>query len=268
MVRVHVLQIAYDDYEAPDVRLSRVERLLADQSGADLVVLPELWFNGGFAYAGWRETAQPLDGELVGRMQEAARSIGSTLHMGSLVEFAGCQPDGTPVLYNTSVLIDSDGAVLGSYRKIHRFGFSEGEPQLLEPGDDVTVIRAQIGGVSTVVGLATCYDLRFPELFRGLVGGGAELILVPSAWPMSRVEHWVVLGKARAIENQSFMVLCNTAGEHAGLQMGGLSCVIDPGGQSLVVAGPDSEVLVVDIDLSQVSIVREAFPVLADSRLL
>lgn len=267
MTRVHAVQIAYDDRESPVDRLTRVERLLEEQAGADLVVLPELWFNGGFSYAGWRATAQPFDGELVGRMQEAARQIRAVLHMGSFVELAGYQSDGAPILYNTSVLIDVDGAVLGRYRKIHRFGFAEGEPQLMEAGAEVVAPRARIGDSSVGVGLATCYDLRFPELFRALVDRGAELVLVPAAWPESRVEHWTALGTARAIEDQCFVVQCNTAGEHSGIRMGGASSVTDPLGRRIVAAGIGAEVLVAEIDLGLVARTRESFPVLADRRL-
>lgn len=266
-MKVHVLQLSYDDLEDPDDRLDRVVALLDQQKGADLLVLPELWFNGGFSYARWRETAQTLSGELVRRMQETARRIGAVVHMGSLVEHAGERDDGSPLLYNTSVLIDSDGKVLTTYRKIHRFGFSDGEPQLMEAGEGLSTSAVRFGDEEVVVGLATCYDLRFPELFRGLVDRGAELVLVPAAWPLSRVEHWSVLGQARAIEDQVFLVQCNTAGEHAGIAMGGSSSVIGPDGRRLRSAGHGEEALVVDLDLAAVRAARRAFPVLADRRL-
>jgi len=117
------------------------------------------------------------------------------------------------------------------------------------------------------MGLATCYDLRFPELFRALVDRAAELLLVPAAWPDKRVGHWRLLAQARAVENQCFVVACNTAGEHAGVPMGGHSLVVDPWGTVLAEAGDGEEVLDVEVDVDQVRAVRETFPVLSDRRL-
>jgi len=174
--------------------------------------------------------------------------------MGSLVE-----RDETGRMFNTSVLLGRDGAVLATYRKIHLFGFGEGEPKLMTPGDDIVV---QDG-----LGLATCYDLRFPEQFRRLLDAGAEVVLIPAAWPAKRVAHWRLLAQARAVENQSYVVACNTAGEHSGVSMGGGSIVVDPWGAVLAEAGTGEEVLVVDLDLELVARTRSSFPILADRRL-
>ncbi|HYJ75438.1 MAG TPA: nitrilase-related carbon-nitrogen hydrolase, partial [Kineosporiaceae bacterium] len=125
----------------------------------------------------------------------------------------------------------------------------------------------ELGGRSTGVGLATCYDLRFPELYRRLVDAGARLVLVPAAWPVARVEAWTLLGRARAIEDQIVVVQCNTGGTHAGVRMGGRSQVVDATGAVLAEAGDGEEVLVVDVDPDAVGAWREAFPVLADRRL-
>jgi predicted amidohydrolase len=118
------------------------------------------------------------------------------------------------------------------------------------------------------IGLTTCYDLRFPELYRALLDAGALVVLVPAAWPAARVEAWSLLGRARAVENQYVVVQCNTAGTHGGVPMGGRSQVVDARGRVLAEAGPDDEqVLVVDVDLDDVTAWREQFPVLADRRL-
>ena len=124
-----------------------------------------------------------------------------------------------------------------------------------------------LGGTDVVTGLTTCYDLRFPELFRRLVDVGARLVLVPAAWPIARVEAWSLLGRARAIEDQIVLVQCNTAGTHAGVTMGGRSQVVDATGAVLAQAGEGEEVLAVDVDLAAVDDWRERFPVLADRRL-
>jgi predicted amidohydrolase len=117
------------------------------------------------------------------------------------------------------------------------------------------------------LGLATCYDLRFPEMFRALLDGGAEVVLMPAAWPAKRVYHWRLLTLARAVENQSYVVACNTAGTHAGVPMGGGSMVVDPWGDVLAEGGTGEEVLVADLDLELLRSTRESFPVLADRRL-
>ena len=154
-----------------------------------------------------------------------------------------------------------------AYRKIHRFGFGAGEPLLLEAGDEVVALSKALGGTDVVIGFTTCYDLRFPELFRRLADVGARLVLLPAAWPVARVEHWSLLGRARAIEDQVVVVQANTAGTHAGVPMAGHSQVVDATGRVLAEAGTDEEVLVADVDLGAVEAWRERFPVLADRRL-
>ena len=270
-MKVALLQLAYDDAEPMAERVERGAAMVREQRGADLVVLPELWGPTGFTYQKWAAAAQPLDGEFVATLAQAAREAHVTLHAGSFVEYADVPgPDGRH-LYNTSVLLDRFGAVTATYRKIHRFGFSAGEPTLLEAG--TTSVVADIPrsmrdrSLRTVrVGLSTCYDLRFPELFRTQVDQGAEVLLMCSCWPAARVEHWRVLLRARAIENQCLMIACNTAGTHGGAAMAGHSAVIAPDGTVLGEAGTDHEVLVVDVDLASVPTYRHDFPVLADRR--
>jgi predicted amidohydrolase len=253
-VRASLIQLAYDDDEPLDARVDRAADLVRAQTGSDLVLLPELWPQGGFAYRSWADQAQPVDGSVVESMRKAAADLGATVHMGSFVERGA---DGR--LYNTSVLLSGTGDLLATYRKIHLFGFGEGEPVLLGAGNDVVVHEK--------LGLATCYDLRFPELFRALLDRGAEVVLLVAAWPAKRVHHWRLLAQARAVENQSYVLACNTAGTHAGYEMGGGSVVVDPWGAVVAEAGTGEEVLVVDLDLSTVASTREAFPILADRRL-
>jgi predicted amidohydrolase len=273
-MRVHVLQVAYGDTEPVSERVERVAELVRGQRGADLVVLPELWAHGGFDYRHWTERAEPVDGPVMEAMAKAARDAGVVLHAGSIVERpprdAGAGAERGPQgrgLWNTSVLLGAGGERLASYRKIHRFGFGAGEPALLEAGDEIVAPTLPFDGRQVTTGLATCYDLRFPEMFRRLVDVGARLVLVPAAWPVARVEAWSLLGRARAIEDQIVVVQCNTAGTHAGVTMGGRSQVVDATGAVLARAGNDQEVLAVDVDLAAVDDWRERFPVLADRRL-
>jgi predicted amidohydrolase len=270
-VRIHLLQVGYGDDEPVAARRERVAALVREQRGADLVVLPELWAPGGFSYRDWAERAEPVDGPTVSAVADAARALGVPVHAGSIIERAGEGADRGEQgrgLWNTSVLLGPDGRVVATYRKIHRFGFGAGEPHLLEAGTEV-VTTPLPGHDDVVTGLATCYDLRFPELFRALLDAGARVVLVPAAWPAARVEHWSLLARARALENQCVVVAVNTAGTHAGTPMGGRSVVVGPMGEVLGEAGPDDEqVLVVDVDVAEVDKVREAFPVLADRRLV
>jgi predicted amidohydrolase len=253
-VRAHVIQLAYGDGESVADRTDRVAALVRAQPDADLVLLPELWPQGGFSYDTWEEQAEPVDGPVVTALRAAARDAGVMVHMGSIVE-----RDEGGRLFNTSVLVGPDGAVLTTYRKVHLFGFGDGEPKLMTAGDGAVV--------HGTFGLATCYDLRFPEQFRLLLDGGAEVVLLVAAWPAKRVAHWRLLVQARAVENQSYVLACNTAGTHAGVPMGGHSLVVDPWGTVLAEAGEEQEVLVVDIDPASVGTTRSSFPVLADRRL-
>lgn len=275
-LNVRVLQVAYDDLEPVPDRVARVAQLVEEQRGADLVVLPELWAPGGFAFESWEERAETLDGPTVAALSASAVAIGATVHMGSLIERAAESPAGklkphSHRRWNTSVLLGPDGSIVTTYRKIHRFGFSVGEPALLDPGD--RVVRSVVHGgdpseLPLRLGLATCYDLRFPEMFRLLLDLGCDAFVVPAAWPAARVEHWELLGRARALENQCFMIQCNTAGSHAGIEMGGRSQVVGPDGRILARAGVAQQVVEVDLDPSEIARYREVFPVLRDRRLI
>jgi predicted amidohydrolase len=267
-MKVAVIQLSYGDEESLAERTARVVELVRAQRGHDLVVLPELWSAGGFDYRAWPEREQRVDGAVTTALAEAARETGCVLHTGSLVERPGDEtgPDGHGV-WNTSVVLDPSGEICATYRKIHRFGFGNGEPRLMEAGTELVVVDLPAPADGLKVGLSTCYDLRFPELYRAQVDRGAQVFVVPAAWPAARVEHWRVLARARAIENQAYVIAGNTAGTHAGTPMGGFSAVVDPRGEVLAEAGTDEEVLSVEIDPEAVPSWRESFPVLADRRL-
>lgn len=267
-MRVALIQLEYADGEPLADRTDRVVELVRAQAGHDLVVLPELWSAGAFDYRAWPERSQTVDGPAVTAVAAAAREIGAVVHAGSIAE----APDDEPGpqgrgLWNTSVLLDPAGERLARYRKVHRFGFGNGEPRLMEAGEDVVVLDLPAPAQGLRAGLSTCYDLRFPELYRLQLDQGAELFVVPAAWPAARIEAWRLLLRARAVENQCFVLGCNTAGTHAGTEMGGRSAVVDPRGSVLAEAGTGQEVLSIDIDPAEVPTFREQFPVLADRRL-
>ncbi|WP_433571896.1 carbon-nitrogen family hydrolase [Streptomyces sp. CA-251247] len=257
-MRASLIQIAADPDETVNSRRQRAASLVREQRGADLVVLPELWPVGAFAYQSFEDEAETSAGPTYEVMAEAARDAGVWLHAGSIVER---DPDGT--LYNTSLVISPTGDLAGTYRKIHRFGFDKGEAVMMGAGADLATVALP----ELTIGLATCYDLRFPELFRGLVDAGAGLFVVPAGWPARRRGHWTLLARARAVENQAYVLACGTAGTHADVEQAGHSIVVDPWGEVLAEAGPDEEILTVDLDTAKVEATREQFPVLKDRRL-
>ena len=236
----------------------------AAEDGAELVVLPELWLHGAFEAEPWPATAEPLHGETAQVLREAAIDCGIVLHGGSIVERT---PDGK--LYNTSLVFDDEGELLAGYRKIHRFGFDQGEAAVMSPGEHVASfsLRDIDDSVLTEVGLATCYDVRFPELYRKLLDAGVQTVVQVAAWPARRLSHWVTLCRARAIENQMYVLACAAAGTQGGLEMTGHSLVIDPWGEVLAEADAEPTTIYADIDPTYVPTTRERFPVLRDRRL-
>ncbi|MGC4975125.1 carbon-nitrogen family hydrolase [Streptomyces sp. DT199] len=257
-MRASVIQIAVKEDESVEARRRRVTALVREQAGADLVVLPELWTTGAFAYEEFGREAEPLEGPTYEAMAKAASDAGVWLHAGSIPER---DPDGP--LYNTSLVFSPSGDLAAAYRKIHRFGFDKGEAVLMGAGAELVTVRLP----ETTLGLSTCYDLRFPELYRGLVDAGAETLVVSAGWPERRRSHWTLLAQARAVENQSFLLACATAGMHAGVPQAGHSIVVDPWGEVLAQAGAGEEVLTVEFDPGKVAATREQFPALKDRML-
>jgi predicted amidohydrolase len=250
-----------------DGNLERADRLTraAAADGAQLVVLPEKWSvlgRGEVLVAG----AQPLDGPAIAWARAAARELGIDLVAGSFSERVGDEPR----LRNTSVHVGPDGELRATYRKVHMFdvvveGTVYRESEHEEPGEELVVSPAA-GGVE--LGLSICYDLRFPEIYRIMALRGARVFTVPAAFtvPTTR-DHWEVLLRARAIEDQAFVVAANQIGEHApGLRSGGRSMIVDPWGIVLAHA-PDSEChIVADLDLEAQARIRRELPALANRR--
>ncbi|MDG9693207.1 carbon-nitrogen family hydrolase [Streptomyces sp. DH17] len=255
-MRASLIQIAVNEDETVEARRRRVASLVRERAdAADLVVLPELWTTGAFAFERFAAEAEPLEGPTYEAMAKAASDAGVWLHAGSVPER---DADGT--LYNTSLVFSPSGDLAAAYRKIHRFGFDKGEAVLMGAGRELVTVRLP----ETTLGVATCYDLRFPELFRGLVDAGAETLVVPAGWPERRRSHWTLLARARAVENQAFVLACGTAGTHASVPQAGHSIVVDPWGEVLAGAGAGEEILTVDLDPAKVARTREQFPALKD----
>lgn len=258
-VDVALIQLDASTTEAPHERVPRAFRMVRQAAAsAQVIVLPELWHVGAFDIGAAREHAQRIDGPLVTDLGALAAELGIWLHGGSMAEV---DTDGR--YYNTSVLFAPDGALVASYRKIHLFGFDGGETVLMSSGDELVVVDTPLGPT----GLATCYDLRFPEMFRALTQGGAQAFLVASGWPSTRIGHWDVLTQARAIENQAWVLACNEVGNQLSMIMGGHSCAVSPQGEVITRADGHEGIVTVSVDPAQVGTWREAFPALDDIRL-
>ncbi|MGE5255641.1 MAG: carbon-nitrogen family hydrolase [Hyphomicrobiales bacterium] len=220
----------------------------------DLILLPEIWPCGFFAFDRYARDGEPLDGPTVTAFRQKAAERRCYILMGSLVER---DVDG---LFNTTVFIGPGGDLVARYRKIHLFGYQSDETRLLTPGKEVVMVDAPWGRT----GFSTCYDLRFPELFRLMVDRGAEIFLIPSAWPLARIEAWRLFNRARAHENLAFLASCNCAGENTGKRYGGHSMIVDPWGKVLAEGGEGGEIVTAEIDVGEAARARKEFPALAD----
>ena len=237
----------------------------AAAAGADLVVLPEKWNLLGDAEqiaAG----AEDLDqGPSLAAARGWARELGINLVAGSIAE----RVEGEQRSFNTSFVFDREGELVALYRKIHMFdvdvgGVSYRESDGEQPGDEIVV--ADLDGVG--VGLTICYDLRFPELYRILAIRGARILTAPSAFTLETGrDHWEVLVRARAIENQAFVIAANQHGEAPPHYSSfGRSIVVDPWGLILAQAADGEGYAIADLDLDRVERVRESLPSLANRR--
>jgi predicted amidohydrolase len=230
--------------------LSEIDQVPA----ADLILLPEIWSCGFFAFERYGADSEPLAGPTVNTFRQKAAERRCHIVMGSIVEREADN------LFNTTVFIGPDGKIIARYRKIHLFGYQSDETKLLTPGSEVVVADTPWGRT----GFSTCYDLRFPELFRRMVDRGAEIFIIPSAWPLARIEAWRLFNRARAHENLAFLVSCNCAGENSGKRYAGHSMVVDPLGKVLAEGGEGAEIVTAEINVNQVTEARKEFPALAD----
>lgn len=263
-MRVAVVQMNSNSDVAGN--LESAERLVrtAAGDGAELVALPEKWslLGPGELLA---ERAEPLTGSAISAARAWARELGIALLAGSVAE----REEDEERLFNTSVLIDPEGEVAALYRKIHMFdvdvgGVSYRESDYEQAGTDVVV--GDVLGVP--IGLTVCYDVRFPELYRILALRGALAITVPAAFTaVTGRDHWEVLLRARAIENQLFVI---APGQHGTApphyDSWGHSMIVDPWGRVLASKETGDGHVVADLDLAELERVRSQLPALANRR--
>lgn len=237
----------------------------AARLGAEIVLLPEKW-NLIDVDAGQLAGAETLDGPSLTAAASWARELGVWLVAGSVSERS---PDGGTTR-NTCVVIDPDGTGRAVYRKIHLFdvhvgGFRYRESVVTEPGSDV--VSVDMAGWRT--GLSVCYDVRFPELYRRLADGGAEILTVPAAFTQATGQaHWEILVRARAIENQCYVLAAGQVGTHAtGTASFGHSMIVSPWGEILAEVSEGTGVAVADVDRAVLDDVRTRLPALRHRRL-
>ena len=264
--RAAVVQMTSGPDKAANLAVAVRQVEAAAARGAALVVLPEL-FNCLGPLEHVVQQAEPIPGPTSTAMSRLARRLGIVLCAGSMCEQSGEPSRG----YNTALLFGRDGRELGRYRKLHLFDVdlpgkvSYEESRWLRAGDSVVSIPTDLAHL----GLAICYDLRFPELFRCCADSGAEVLLVPSAFsaPTGR-DHWDVLIRARAIENQAFVLASNQCGQHTpSFSTWGHSAILDPWGDPLASLGDSEGIAVATIDPGRLAEVRRSLPALSHRKI-
>jgi predicted amidohydrolase len=262
--RLRVACVQINSSTSKEENLERMEPLVARAAatGADLVLLPEKW-NGLGSHDVLLDVAEPLEGgESVEAMSRWARTHGITLVGGSIAE----RRDGREKLGNACVVFDPEGEVAAVYRKIHMFDVEVGgvvyrESDSEDPGE--ATVSCEVEGWH--LGLTVCYDLRFPELYRILAVEGAELVTVPAAFTLyTGKDHWELLLRARAVENQCYVAAANQWGTVAGKASSGRSSIVDPWGIVLAQAPDEDCVIVAELDRAHMERIRRSIPSLAN----
>jgi predicted amidohydrolase len=270
LLRVAAVQLNSTAEKAANMAAADRLTRAAAADGARLIVLPEKWSVLG-ADEDLRAGAETLDGPAVSWARALARELAIDLVAGSIVEAPAADRGAAGgKLANTSVHVDPQGEVRAVYRKLHMFdveveGRSYRESAVTEPGEEI-VLSATSDGVE--LGMSICYDLRFPELFGALALRGARVVALPSAFtlPTTR-DHWEILVRARAIENEVFVIAANQVGPHpGGHHSGGRSMIVDPWGVVLARADDHEGFVAADLDLDRQLEIRAQLPVLAHRR--
>lgn len=255
-MKVTSIQLAMTD-QPKDQNVDHALGMIDQAPPSDLLLLPEIWPCGFFSFDRYKRDSEAIDGPIVTALKAAARKRKCHIFMGSMVESDGGH------FYNSSILLNPAGELAARYRKIHLFGYQSEETAILAPGEDVVVADTPWGKSA----LSTCYDLRFPELYRRMIDQGATFFLVASAWPQVRLEAWKLFNRCRAHENLAFLISCNCAGANQGKTYAGHSMIVDPLGQVLAEGANEEEFVSAEIDPGLVDEVRQEFPALEDRTL-
>ena len=227
---------------------------MAAEKGADVVVLPELW-NTSFYPEDVAELADEDGKRTQAFLSRLAGQYGINIVGGSAAVRCGQQ------VYNRTYVVDRSGQVVSSYDKVHLFTPGR-EDDKFTPGKTMNIFALDGVTMASII----CYDVRFAEWVRMAALAGAQVLFVPAAWPVERVDHWRILNRARAIENQMFVVAVNNCGAAGAMQFGGSSLIADPWGKVLAQGGRGAQAIEADIDLSVVAGIRRSINVFRDRR--
>ena len=243
-------------FSDPDWNFDRAEQLIPEAAdGSDVVVLPETWNTGFFPHEDLERYADE-EGKMVReRISALAKRYAVNIVAGSVVNRKAGG------IYNSAYIFDRHGIEIGEYDKTHLFTPMD-EDRYFRKGDHLTAF--ELDGIRC--GIIICYDIRFPELIRTYSVKGLDMLFVVSQWPQVRIPHLLALSKARAIENQMFVVCCNSCGTAGETVYGGNSSIHDPWGETLALAGSGEEILTADCDLSVVKGIRDSINVFRDRR--
>ncbi len=236
---------------------AHAEKLIGEAMAAqpDVLALPETWNTGFFPKENLQQLCDADGAQVKQKIGALAKKYNVNIVAGSVSNVR----DGK--VYNTAMVFDRGGQCVASYDKTHLFT-PMGEDNYYTPGDHLC--RFQLDGVNC--GIIICYDVRFPELIRTLTVPGLDMLFVVSQWPKIRIPHLRTLTTARAIENQMFVVCCNSCGRAGETVYGGNSAIINPWGETLALAGENEEILTAGCDLQILSEIRGSIPVFRDRR--
>lgn len=242
---------------APEENFAKAARLIEEamESAPDVLVLPETWNTGFFPRENLADLCDRDCTRVKAQIGALARKFRVNIVAGSVANVR----DGK--VYNTACVFDREGSCIGSYDKTHLFS-PMGEDRFFTAGDHLC--RFTLDGVNC--GIIICYDLRFPELSRSLALQGLDMLFVVSQWPEVRIPHLQTLTAARAIENQVFLVCCNSCGNAGSTRYGGKSSILDPLGNPIAQAGEHQQILIGDCDLQILTSIRGSIPVFRDRR--
>ena len=241
-------------WEDKSASREKIKNLLDQINGLDLLIFPEMTLTGFTMRS--NDFAEELEGEICSLFASLAKEKKSAILYGAIEK-------GKKKSFNTLVHINNQGKILSTYRKIHPFSYSKED---IYYGKGKEIVVTKVKGLK--IGLSICYDLRFPELYRLYAKEKVHLIVDIANWPDTRIEHWRTLLKARAIENQTYVVGVNRVGDDPKLHYNGFSSVFDPMGKEIVAVENEEKVIIAEIDKSYLDDVRQRLPFLKDMRLI
>lgn len=253
-MRVGLVQYS-PEWENPEKNILRIEEMIQSfNSKVDLLIFPELSLTGFTMNS--KHFAEDLDGISTLYFMKLSQKLKINI-------FAGIIEKSEEGIFNSLVHFNHDGLIIARYRKIHPFGYAA-EDQNYKAGDEIVITKID----NIKFGLTVCYDLRFPELYRLYAKERVHVLINIANWPVARIEHWRTLLKARAIENQCFMIGVNRVGIDPHLQYNGYSSIFDPLGNEIISIPDEENIFITEIDIEMVKEVRNRLPFLEDIRMI